>query len=106
MLDNLSKRQQQLLEMQKTEKFTQASLVRAREKMITIEKNNQITKYTLHDVNFGNIDDWDVFKNGLSDAASLESAPLNLDCGETSIQEMLASRRDASKKTLTLIQRN
>jgi hypothetical protein len=44
--------------------------------------------FEIHDVNFDNIDDWDLFNNSFSEN-SLNSEPLNPDLAEKSIRKIL-----------------
>lgn len=43
------------------DEIARLKLLRQRKKKVTIEKDMTTTKFTIHDVNFENIDDWDLF---------------------------------------------
>ena len=58
MLDTQSRRDANLL----ADDSGASRFMRPPEKTITIEKDNVQTCFTLHDVNFENIDDWDIFR--------------------------------------------
>ena len=58
--------------------------IRQGRKTVTIEKSAGSTKYTIHDVNFDNINDWDVFNKDTEDD-SVSSGPLNPNLAEKSI---------------------
>ena len=72
---------------------------------MTIEKTDQKTIFDIHDVNFENIDDWDIFNQSFSDN-SLNSEPLNPDLAEQSIRKILQDRKAALARRLYLVRMN
>jgi 1-phosphatidylinositol-4-phosphate 5-kinase len=80
-------------------------LLRQRQKTITFEKDHTATKFTIHDVNFDNVDDWDLLNQYDSDN-SINSGPLNPNLAERSIREIIANRKSSLAKRLTMVQRN
>lgn len=71
LIDSISRRRNQLLnaQLQAHEKgqdvnfdqIARLKLIKQGRKTVTIEKRAMSTKFTIHDVNFENIDDWNVF---------------------------------------------
>lgn len=61
--------------------------------------------FEIHDVNFDNIDDWDLFNNSFSEN-SLNSEPLNPDLAEKSIRKILSERKAALARRIHLVRLN
>lgn len=68
LLDSISRKHNQLIRLHpdQAENLMNLKLLRQREKAITIERDHRKTTFHIHDVNFANIDDWDVLKQNLS----------------------------------------
>lgn len=72
---------------------------------MTIQKNEKKTMFEIHDVNFDNIDDWDLFNQSFSEN-SLNSEPLNPDLAEKSIRKILQERKAALARRIHLVRLN
>lgn len=79
-------------------------LLRQRQKTITIEKDQNTTRFIIHDINFENIDDWDLFNQDSSN--SINDEPLNPTFAEQSIREIIMARKQSLAKRLNLVQKN
>ena len=84
--------------------------MRQREKAITIERDHRKTTFHIHDVNFANIDDWDVLKQNLSADGSSMSGSANVlsntDLAERSIRQLIEDRRNSIRQKLAFVTEN
>ena len=65
------------------------------------------TKFIIHDVNFENIDDWDLFNQGdMSSNSITDDEPLNPNLKERSIRDIINFRKESLANRLIQLQRN
>lgn len=112
MLDSISRKYNKLVQLNPTEasNLKQLKLMRQRERKITINRDQKKTTFMVHDVNFTNIDDWDlIHKNNDSDSDVQESISNNTPYNNKSISgasltDLINQRRRSIRDKLVNIQ--
>lgn len=86
------------------DEIAKLKLLRQRKKKVTIEKDSRTTKFIIHDLNFENIDDWDLF-NQEDSSNSISDEPLNPNLAEKSIRDIINLRKESLTKRLSQLKK-